>query len=129
MRRRCGLITGFLLLTFAGISAQQVQWPQFRGPFVGAIPDDPSLPDTWSEKQNIVWKTPIPGLGWSSPIVWDDHIFLTTAVSDANEKPPAPGLYDEHDHVPAAGPQRWIVYDIEFNTGKIRWQRELKHDV
>ena len=125
--RRAALLACGLLLAIAGISAQQTQWPQFRGPNAGVIPDDPALPDTWSETQNIVWKTPIPGLGWSSPIVWDDHVFLTTAISDANEKPPAPGLYDEHDHVKAAGPQRWVVYDVEFNTGRIRWQRELKH--
>lgn len=127
--RRAALLACGLLLAISGISAQQAQWPQFRGPNAGVIPDDPALPDTWSETRNIVWKTPVPGLGWSSPIVWDDHIFLTTAISDGNEKPPAPGLYDEHDHVKAAGAQRWVVYDIEFNTGRIRWQRELKHSL
>src|SRR5207247_10693361 len=99
MRHSWKFAVAAALLTIASVSAQQVQWPQFRGPNAGAIPDDPSLPDTWSEKQNIVWKTAIPGLGWSSPTVWDDHIFLTTAISEGNEKPPAPGLYDAHDHV------------------------------
>ena len=127
MRRAAYIVVGLILLAIAGVSAAEVQWPQFRGPMAGAIPDDPTLPDTWSEKENIVWKTGIPGLGWSSPVVWDDHIFLTSAVSEAKEPPPAPGLYDEHDHVKAAGPQRWIVYDIEFKTGKVRWQRELKN--
>src|SRR5262245_66620477 len=103
--RRAALLACGLLLALSSVSAQQTQWPQFRGPNAGVIPDDPALPDTWSETQNIAWKTPIPGLGWSSPIVWDDHIFLTTAISDAAEKPPAPGLYDEHDHVKAAGAQ------------------------
>jgi len=101
------------------------QWPQFRGPNAGVIPDDPRLPDTWSETENVVWKTPIPGMGWSSPIVWDDHIIITSAISEKREKDPVPGLYDEHDHIKAEGNQRWMVYDIDFKTGAIRWEREL----
>jgi outer membrane protein assembly factor BamB len=102
------------------------QWPQFRGPHAGAIPDDPALPDTWSETENIAWKTAIPGLGWSSPVVWDDHIFITSAISEGQEKDPVPGLYDEHDHVKAAADQRWMLYDVDFNSGKVRWTRELR---
>ena len=102
------------------------QWTQFRGPHAGAIPDDPSLPDTWSETENVVWKTPIPGLGWSSPIVWDDHIIITSAVSEGKEQDPVPGLYDEHDHIKAEANQHWIVYDVDFRTGKVRWTRELR---
>src|SRR3954447_22493898 len=126
MRRAAQLACALFVLTIAGMSAQEVQWPQFRGPGAGAIADDPALPDTWSEKQNIVWKTPIPGLGWSSPVVWGDHIFLTSAISEGKEAPPAPGLYDEHDHIKAAAEQHWVVYDVEFKTGKLRWQKELK---
>jgi outer membrane protein assembly factor BamB len=101
------------------------QWVQFRGPHAGAVPDDPSLPDTWSETENVVWKTPIPGMGWSSPIVWDDHVFITSAISAGKEKDPVPGLYDEHDHIKAEADHRWMVYDVDFRSGKIRWAREL----
>ena len=45
------------------------QWTQFRGPDAGAIADDPNLPDTWSETENVVWKIGVPGLSWSSPIL------------------------------------------------------------
>ena len=123
MIRAAIVVIGVALLTLTGTATDQ--WPQFRGPAAGVIPDDPALPVTWSETENVVWKTTIPGLGWSSPIVWDDHIFLTSAISSGHEKPPAPGLYDEHDHVKAAAPQRWVVYDVDFKTGKIRWEREL----
>jgi outer membrane protein assembly factor BamB len=123
MTRAAIVVIGVALLTLTGAATDQ--WPQFRGPAAGVIPDDPALPVTWSETENVVWKTTIPGLGWSSPIVWDDHIFLTSAISSGHELPPAPGLYDEHDHVKAAAPQRWVVYDVEFKTGKIRWEREL----
>jgi hypothetical protein len=57
------------------------QWPRFRGTQAGLVADDPALPDTWSETENVVWKTDIPGLGWSLPIVWDDHVFITTSIS------------------------------------------------
>src|SRR5262245_22699054 len=126
MKRRLMVGLGLALLALTSVSATD-QWPKFRGPQSGAIPDDPALPDTWSETENVVWKTAIPGMGWSSPVVWDDHIFITSAISTGQEKAPVPGLYDEHDHVKASAPQRWVVYDIDFKTGKIRWQKELKH--
>ena len=117
-----------MLLAITGGSAAEVQWPQFRGPQAGAIPDDPALPDTWSETENIVWKTAIPGLGWSSPVVWDDHIFLTSAISEGKRSRPgarASTTSTITSRPPA--PQRWMVYDIDFKTGKIRWERELKN--
>jgi outer membrane protein assembly factor BamB len=118
-----------LLIAFAlwgTVSAQQQQqWPQFRGPHAGAIPDDPALPETWSETENLAWKVDVPGLGWSSPVVWDDHVFLTSAISEGKEAAPVAGLYDEHDHIKAVSDQRWVVYDFDFKTGKLRWQKEL----
>jgi hypothetical protein len=73
------------------------QWPQFRGSYAGVAPDDPALPDTWSATQNVVWKTDIPGDGWSSPVVWDDHVFVTAAISSGKEAAPSKGLFDPAD--------------------------------
>lgn len=121
---RLGLVLlGAMVLSVAVLATDQ--WPQFRGPHAGAIPDDPRLPDTWSETENIAWKTRIPGLGWSSPVVWDDHVFITSAISEGREKDPVPGLYDEHDHIKAEANQKWMLYDVDFQTGTIRWSREL----
>src|SRR5438093_1209056 len=72
------------------------QWPQFRGAQAGAVHDDPALPDRWNETENVVWKIEIPGMGWGSPIVWDDHVFITTAISAGKEDKPEPGLYMGH---------------------------------
>ena len=119
------LVAAIVVVTASGMVTAADQWPQFRGPNAGVVADDPGLPDTWSETENVVWKIDVPGLGWSSPIVWDDHIFLTSAISAGKEPAPVAGLYDEHDHVKAAAAQRWMVYDIDFKTGKIRWEREL----
>ena len=106
------------------------RWPQFRGPGAGVADDDPALPDTWSETENVVWKTDIPGQSWSSPIVWGDHVFLTSAISSDKEPSPTRGLADptaENGRMRSSAAHRWMVYDIDFNTGKIRWEREIRN--
>jgi outer membrane protein assembly factor BamB len=100
------------------------EWPRFRGPSAGVAADDPALPDTWSPTQNVVWKADIPGIGWSSPVVWGDHVFLTTVVNTAQQEPPKPGFY-LGDWPPSGAPHRWMVYDIDFRTGKVRWEHEV----
>ena len=129
MRRTILAIVCLLVFALAGLSANDDQWPRFRGLHSGAVPDDPSLPDTWSETENVVWKTAVPGLGWSSPVIWDDHIFLTSAVAAGAEEIPVPGLYDEHDHISANTVHRWVVYDFDFETGALRWERELHREL
>lgn len=57
-------------------------WPGFRGPTRQGVSSEKNLPLEWGPDKNVVWKTPIPGNGWSSPIVWEDRIFLTTATND-----------------------------------------------
>jgi len=60
-----------------GVAAKY--WPRWRGPSgQGLVPDGP-YPDRWSAKENVVWRTPVAGRGNSSPIVWGDRIYLTTA--------------------------------------------------
>ena len=48
----------------------------------------------WSETANVVWKVDVPGLGWSSPVIWGDHVFVTSAISAGEEPAPIKGLYD-----------------------------------
>ncbi len=69
-----------LLLAAAAVHASD--WPQFRGPTgQGHAPDGP-VPLTWSETENVAWKAPVPGRGWSSPVIADGLVWLTTAVTD-----------------------------------------------
>jgi outer membrane protein assembly factor BamB len=118
------------LLPFAALLGMIVpvvaaeEWPRFRGPSAGVAADDPALPDTWSATQNVAWKAPIPGIGWSSPVVWGDHVFLTTVVNTTQQEAPKPGFY-LGDWPASSAPHRWMVYDIDFKTGKVHWEREV----
>src|SRR5712692_5202113 len=96
MNRRSTLVAVASVLAVLGASARIApsaavpddNWPQFRGLQAGVAADDPALPDTWSATEHIVWKTDVPGLGWSSPVVWGDHVFVTTAINTGEPEPP-----------------------------------------
>ena len=120
------LLAGLLLIP-AAADAQE-NWLQFRGPAAGVVPDDPELPEHWTETENVVWKADIPGLAWSSPVVAGDLVFITTAVSAGDEPEPIKGLYDpgmENGSEASENEHRWVLYAFDFHTGAVRWQREL----
>src|SRR5262245_60750472 len=76
------------LILFASILAfaePTSNWPEFRGPHGDGTTTAKNLPTTWSETENVRWKTPIHDRGWSSPVIWGDQIWLTTAREDGKE--------------------------------------------
>ena len=101
-------------------------WPSFRGPQAAGVAEGQNLPDTWDGKAgtNILWHTGIPGLGHSSPVVWGNTIFVSTAVSsgapDASFKP---GLYGDGDASEDRSPQKWELLAIDKKTGAVKWER------
>lgn len=107
----------------ASTSPAADNWPQFRGPGARGVSDETDLPDTWSRTQNVVWTAKIPGRGWSSPVIWGDRIFLTSAeqLSGKSEKV-KPGLYLFGERA-RIYPHRWKVFCIDFKTGKILWDK------
>ena len=115
----------FASLIAFGLAATD-NWPQFRGPQSSGVADDPNLPETWSAIKNVVWKTEIPGSGWSSPVVWGDRVFLTSVVSTLQPEAPKKGLYfgGNRENIPA-DEHRWMVCAIDWKTGKIVWEREV----
>jgi len=147
-RTACLACMAILIATCSLIKAQnsdQAHWPQWRGPFFNGIARG-DAPTTWSDTTNIKWKTTIPGRGFSTPIIWGDRIFLTTAVPtgkpapappaqpvDATSNPgPTPGAQGERrGRGPGgdSGPQaehRFDVLSIDRKTGKILWQQTAK---
>ncbi|MBW7992357.1 MAG: PQQ-like beta-propeller repeat protein [Planctomycetes bacterium] len=114
------LIASFILAS--NVSAE-VNWPKFRGNSAGVV-EDGILPDTWSTNENVAWTIDIPGRAWSSPIVWGDRIFITSAIGGGDAEKPKKGLYfGGNRDKPSDKTHRWMVYCIDFNSGKMLWEK------
>ena len=135
-----------VLATSPTMSRESANWPSFRGgDALSVADDDPRLPVSWSETENVVWKAPIKGLGWSSPVVWGNRIFVTTAVSDGEGREPRMKLYfpfgspetlppgDTRFPEPKEGDlmersqhlHHFAVYAIDFDDGRVVWETEV----
>jgi len=135
-------------LSVAVISAEPtLAWPQFRGPS-GAGIFDGKLPTTWSTRENVAWSVEVKGRGWSSPVAWNDTVFVTSAISAGAFKAPSTGIFG-NDYVAELAKQglsedevvkrvvardieltaesgeiRYMVYAFDANSGKLKWERE-----
>ena len=129
-RHICAVPVILVILGQAHVSQAAEQWPQFRGPGARGVSEGSDLPTRWSETENIMWHTEIPGLGWSSPIVWDDSIYLTSVVSAEPVGEPLGGLYrGSETWLASMAEHRWLVYALDVETGAIRWEREVYRGV
>ena len=97
------LLVSLVLIAVPLTAGQAAQWPQFRGPGATGVGADLRVPDTWSATEHIVWKATIPGVGWSSPIVWNNTIFLTSVIRAQAGEAPKPGLYFGGERPDAVG--------------------------
>jgi outer membrane protein assembly factor BamB len=115
------------LLVLAPAAEANDNWPHFRGPTMNAaVADNPDLPESWSETENVEWATDIPGIGWSSPVVWGNRVFLTTVTSDGEFERPKAGLYAPNGRPePPPVQQEWLVYCLDLETGDVVWQRSV----
>ena len=120
-------LLGLLTAVYLSPATQaQDNWPRFRGPNgAGVARDNTRLPTAWTTTENVKWIADVPGWGWSCPIVWGEHVFLTTVVSDEKNVTPGKGLYlGEGVREPAAGVHHWMVYCFDLNSGKENWKHE-----
>lgn len=99
------------------------QWASFRGPNAYGVMDNANIPTTFDSVTNIKWKTKIPGLGHSCPIIWDDYLFVTTAISGQKEEYLKIGLYGDIDAVNDTTVHQFKVYCLDKNTGEIIWEK------
>lgn len=108
-------------------AASDTNWPSFRGRNAAGVAEGFPLPIQWdlASSKNVLWKTAIPGLGNSSPIVWGDYLFVSTAVSGVGKPEWRPGLYGDIASVQDDTPHRWIVYCLDKRTGRIVWERTV----
>jgi outer membrane protein assembly factor BamB len=102
-------------------------WPSFRGPGASGVADGFPLPTEWDgpTSRNIRWKTPIPGLGHSSPVVWGNRLYVTTAISGVENPQLKVGLYGDIESVQDNTSHRWIVYCLDTQTGKVVWEKTV----
>jgi outer membrane protein assembly factor BamB len=131
-------------------AAPTANWPGFRGPTADGVADAPDVPLTWSKTENVKWAVDVPGRGWSSPVIWNGVVYLTSAISGKPFKQPSPGLYgndyiaelraqgvpaDEvsrrvrarDNEIPEESDEiRYMVYAFDAKSGATLWEREAQ---
>jgi outer membrane protein assembly factor BamB len=127
----CVAVSGLSTPAKTKSAGSSPNWAQWRGPDSQGISSEKNLPTEWSETKNVLWKTAIPGLGFSSPIIWEKKVFLTSAI----ESGPAPADYKPGKHMIGDKEFKhpeWVgtdklhtfkVFCLERDSGKILWQR------
>jgi len=110
-----------------GVAApkESAHWPAFRGFRAAGVADTQHLPETWNGAagENIRWKYRVPGLAHSSPIVWGNTVFVTSAVSAKPDATFKPGLYGEGTASEDRSVHRWVIHAIDKRTGALQWAR------
>ena len=100
-------------------------WPAFRGANAAGNGDGQGAVTEWNaaSQTNVKWKTPIPGIANSSPVVWGDRVFVTTAISSARDATFRTGLYGDVKPVDDVSEHTWKMYCLDKGSGKIVWER------
>jgi outer membrane protein assembly factor BamB len=121
--RKLSLSIFCLLLTSLAVQAQN--WPQFRGPGATGVVEGHTSAVKWdaSKSENTLWKTPIPGLGHSSPVVWGNKVFVTTAITSGAKDETRYGLYGDVEPVKDDPKHTWKVYALDKRTGRVLWEQ------
>ncbi len=103
----------------------QTNWPSFRGPNAGGMVKGATTPSVWNveKSENVLWKRAIPGLGHSSPIIWGDRLFVTTAVNQRKTAPLKVGLYGDPASAEDNDVQQWKILCLDKKTGEIIWDK------
>ena len=144
------LVTASSFVVAASLAhAAEPVWPQFRGPDANPVGTHAQLPDRWSKSENVEWVTPIPGRGWSSPIVVGNRVFLTSVTTEGKSKAPQTGVDFSNDYVAELVKQglkeeeivarlterdielphevilHYFLYCLDLDTGAVSWTQEF----
>jgi outer membrane protein assembly factor BamB len=113
--------------------ARDMNWPQWRGPQANGVAPHGNPPIEWSETKNVQWKVALPGRGTSTPVVWENQIFILTAIPTGKKVavkpdtvPPGPNA---HMIDPPGEAQRFTVMALDRATGKVVWQQAAREKV
>jgi hypothetical protein len=143
------IVASALILGPVTAHGADATWPQFRGPAANPVGSHAGLPDRWSKTDDVEWVSPIPGRGWSSPIVVGGKIFLTTVVTEGASKAPQTGVDFSNDYVAELVKQglseqqiverlkardiempeevvlHYFLYCLDLETGAVSWKQEF----
>jgi outer membrane protein assembly factor BamB len=108
MRTLLSLLTPLLILSRATLPVQAADWPMWRGPLGDGTTSESKLPTQWSSTENVTWKTPLPGPGNSTPIVWQDRVFITQAIEAQSQR---------------------LLQCYDRSSGKLLWEQGVKNAV
>ncbi len=124
------IAVAFFFFPFAVSGADGVDWPGFRGPGARGIATGYETAQSWdatsATDEAILWRADVPGLGHSSPTIFGDRLFVTTAVSDVSNVPLQVGSGGNTASADDNGTQTWLVLCYDKNTGKELWRKEAK---
>ena len=138
-----------LSLITCTVHAQDLAWPQFRGPDSNPVGKSARLVDRWSKTENVEWSLEIPGRGWSSPIVTGGKVYLTTVTTDGKSKEPQTGTEYSNEYAAELEKQglsmqeiikrlterdiempnevnvHYLLYCLDLKSGKVQWSKEF----
>ena len=138
-----------MLIVSTTAHAQDMAWPQFRGPESNPVGTHARLADRWSKTENVEWSLDIPGRGWSSPIVTGGKVYVTTVTTEGKSKPPQTGTEYSNEYVaelqkqglsmeeiikrvterdielPSEVTLHYFLYSLDLKSGKVEWTREF----
>jgi len=150
-KARIPAVAGLAVCLASPVLGGDGDWPQFRGPGALPVAEHSGLPATWSKTENVEWVTEVPGLGWSSPVVWGGKVFLTSTTSENPLKPPSLGVDFSNDYVaelqeqgkteeeltalvqardsemPSEVSLKYNLFCLDLETGRTLWTRTF-HD-
>jgi outer membrane protein assembly factor BamB len=107
------------------------QWPSYRGYLACGYLDNTQLPDSFNigTGYNVRWNIEVPGMGLSCPSIWDDNIFITSAISETDDTGFETGIFGDVMPVSDTSVHVWMLYCLNKNNGKVRWEREMHRGV
>ena len=140
-------LAGFLAFTAATASTPNQNWPEWRGPLQNGVAPAANPPVTWSETSNVKWKVKLPGSGQATPIIWEDRIFIQTAIPTGKKIEAKPA--ESGDEPPRKGDRpagrtgrggfgggakptevyQFAVLCLDRRTGKVLWQKVAREEV
>lgn len=115
---------------FASIESN-TQWPSYRGYFASGYSNNTNLPDSFNieTSYNVRWNMEIPGLGLSCPVIWDNRVFITTAISEEDSEGYLTGRYGDIAPVADSSNHIWKLYCIDKKSGEINWEQTLHEGI